>query len=245
VKTPAAAAPTSEEDRLRRQRDLIAAQQERIDELLGRIEELEQRNDELMRQLFGRTSEKLDPQKLKLAAEAVKEDEAIAETVGPVPAPPEPPPPERAAVPRKGGGRRPEPKDLPVVEVMIDLPAAQKICPTTGVALVKINELVTEEIEWVPGHFIRKRYIRYVYAHQQKLFGPLNPPLPEHAVPLTRRYLARQSRPRGQNPPARQTYLPAGSIRLFLQPCAPLRFPILTSCPTKSAWPWLTKSSVP
>jgi len=152
---------------------------ERVRVLVNENEELKQQNEDLKKRLFGSTSEKLDPKKLKLAAEAVQEDEEIAA---------EPPPePKTAKQPRmgphKGGGRKPVPRDLPVVEVIIDLPEDQKVCPKTGVSLVKINEIVTEEIEWVPGHYVRKRYIRYVYAHPQKLFGPINPPLPPRLLP--------------------------------------------------------------
>ncbi len=155
----------------------VRVQAARIEGLVSENEDLKQQNEDLKKRLFGSTSEKLDPQKLKLAAEAVKADAEIAEEL-----PPEPKQEKRSG-PHKGGGRKPVPRDLPVVEVIIDLPEDQKVCPKTGVPLVKINEIVTEEIAWVPGHHVRKRYIRYVYAHPQKLFGPINPPLPPRLLP--------------------------------------------------------------
>jgi transposase len=172
------------EERLRAQAALVARQQERIAALETENEELKQQNEDLKRRLFGRTSEKLNPQQLKLAAEAEAEDTAIAEAVPPTPPPPPPgEPPGKQRRRHTGGGRKPLPSELPVVEVIIDLPAEQKVCPQTGVALVKINEIVTEEMEWVPGHHVRKRYIRYVYAHPNKLFGPITPPLPPRLLP--------------------------------------------------------------
>ena len=193
VTDPAAANQSTNEERLREQAALLAKKDEEIRQLLAanaslmsKNEELQQQNEDLKRRLFGRTSEKLDPKQLKLAAEAEAEDAAIAEAVPPAPPPQEEG--EEKKPPRKqrrhtGGGRNPLPSELPVVEVIIDLPAEQKVCPQTGVALVKINEIVTEEMEWVPGRHVCKRYIRYVYAHPNKLFGPINPPLPPRLLP--------------------------------------------------------------
>lgn len=60
-------------------------------------------------------------------------------------------------------GRRPIPADLPRVEVVHDLPEAEKTCPC-GAVLVRIGEEVSEKLDIVPAKIQVVRHIRPKYA---------------------------------------------------------------------------------
>ncbi|MBI5768005.1 MAG: hypothetical protein HZA93_09430 [Verrucomicrobia bacterium] len=95
---------------------------------------------------------------MELAYESVRGDATLAEA-----APPEPKP---TGEPRRGGGRRPAPGNLPIERIVLDVPEAER----TG--LVKIREEVTEEIDYRSSQFIRRHCIRRVYAGPQKRRSP-------------------------------------------------------------------------
>jgi transposase len=78
---------------------------------------------------------------------------------------------------RKGGGRRPAPEHLPIVRIEIDLPEAEKV------GLVRIREEITEELDYEPGRFIRRHYVRFVYADPRKQVAPKLPQLPPRVIP--------------------------------------------------------------
>jgi transposase len=151
-----------EQTRLRRLADLLAAT-------------YKHRLDDLLRRLFGPASEKVDPQQLELAYEAVRDDETIAAVEAPEP--PEPKPLPEGKSPRRGGGRRPAPQHLPVERVILDVPAAERE------GCVRIREEVTEEIDYVPSRFIRRHYVRPVYARADKTTAPLIAVLPARVLP--------------------------------------------------------------
>lgn len=56
------------------------------------------------------------------------------------------------------------PDDLPVERQVLDLSENEKICPKTGVALVKIGEEVTRKLAHKPGSYFIKEIIRPKYA---------------------------------------------------------------------------------
>ena len=64
---------------------------------------------------------------------------------------------------RRKRGRRPIPADLPRVEVVHDLPEAEKVCPC-GAELVRIGEEVSEKLDIVPAKIRVVRHIRPKYA---------------------------------------------------------------------------------
>lgn len=70
------------------------------------------------------------------------------------------------------------PDNLPVERRIIDLPEEKKVCPETGVPLVKIGEEVTQKIAHKPGSYFVKEIVRYKYALPQGS-GVVTPPLPE------------------------------------------------------------------
>jgi transposase len=62
---------------------------------------------------------------------------------------------------RKHPGRRPIPEDLPRLDVVIEPQEDLSDC-------VKIGEEITEELDYVPGHFFVRRFIRPKYARPEE-----------------------------------------------------------------------------
>lgn len=56
------------------------------------------------------------------------------------------------------------PKDIPTEQIYLDVPEKEKICPVTGVALVKIGEEVSTRLCKRPATFYIKQIIRPKYA---------------------------------------------------------------------------------
>ncbi len=68
-----------------------------------------------------------------------------------------------AAHTRKKTGRKPLPDHLPRVEVIHDLPEEEKVC-ACGCRLTKIDEEVSEKLDYIPAKAQVIRHIRYKYA---------------------------------------------------------------------------------
>ena len=157
---------------LRAERDALAqevvalrAETARLEREMELITALyQQRLADLRRRLYGPSSEKADAKQLELAYESVRDDENRAEAAPPAPKP--------ASEPRRGGGRRPAPRALPVERIVLDVPETERI------GLVKIREEVTEEIDYQPSRFIRRQYVRPVYADPTKTSAPVMAALP-------------------------------------------------------------------
>ena len=64
---------------------------------------------------------------------------------------------------RKKRGRKPLPEDLPRVEVVHDLPEEQKTC-ACGCRLSKIDEEVSEKLDYIPAKLQVIHHVRYKYA---------------------------------------------------------------------------------
>ena len=126
--------------------------------LSSRAAALEEQLRLLRNKIFGRRSEQLSAEELKLAGLF---DEA------------ELPPPraqqpeasvEVAAHRRAKPGRKPLPADLPREEVIHDIPEEEKICSCCGAPLVRISEETSEQLEIVPARMKAIRHIRPKYA---------------------------------------------------------------------------------
>ena len=145
---------------------------ERLQETSARNTYLEARVLTLTEQLnlalarrYAARSEKLAPDQLRLFDEAEvdmesveipgdedRDDDADADTV------------EIGAHLRKKRGRKPLPEALPRIEVIHDLPAAERICPHDGRELKAIGEAVSEQLDIVPATIQVIRHIRRKYA---------------------------------------------------------------------------------
>ena len=127
---------------------------------------LQHQLEELLRQRYGRKSERVDPAQLWLFAQEILA-QAKAEPE-PTPQPevvPEPAPPPSTPQPKKKGhGRKPLPASLPRKPVVHDVLPEQLPCPDCGAMRQCIGTEVREQLEYVPASLIVLEHIRPKYA---------------------------------------------------------------------------------
>lgn len=149
----------------------------REQELLQAVNELRRENallrqkiDLLVKRVFGSSSEQLDRNQLELLAQP----EANA-TVQAIVAAPEK---ERVERSRKERAAR-LPENLPVIEEVLD-PEPVKAQPE---AWRLIGQEISEQLDYEPGHFLRRRVVRRKYVHKTNPDrAPLIAPLPERLL---------------------------------------------------------------
>lgn len=154
------------------EKDMVLAgkEAELAEERLRRLA-AEAKVKDLLRRLYGPSSEKIDAAQHLLALECLEADRQVAEAPPPAPKAQEPSEPKRSK--KKRGPRRPLPENLPVERVVHDLPEEQKRDAVTGEPLVKIREEVTEEIDYRPSQFVRVQHVVPVYAPADKSSSPV------------------------------------------------------------------------
>ena len=145
---------------------------------------LRQKLDLVIRQLFSRKSEKLDPNQLELLFGGLEEqEEGQAPGKGEASAAHE----ELVEAETKNsrrksteGKRRPRiPDHLPVVEEIID-PEPVKGCPE---AWRQIGEEVSEQLDYEPGRFLKRRTVRRKYVKRSdREAPPIVAPLPPRLI---------------------------------------------------------------
>jgi transposase len=129
---------------------------------------LRQKIDALARRVFGSSSERLDPSQLQLFLQGPP-DTAVPALASPA-----------AAAAKAPSRPRPEnqprlPENLPVVEEVID-PDPVKADPPSWRC---IGQEVSEQLDYEPGHFFRRRLVRRKYVHRSDPDrAPLVAPLP-------------------------------------------------------------------
>jgi transposase len=158
---------TPREQELTRQLEqcLAALNESRIENAL-----LRQKIDLLVKRVFGSSSEPLDKNQLELLAQP-----PASATVEAIVAAPEK---ERAERSRKERTTR-LPENLPVVEEVID-PEPVKAQPE---AWRLIGQEISEQLDYEPGRFLRRRVVRRKYVHKTNLDrAPLLAPLPERLL---------------------------------------------------------------
>jgi transposase len=130
---------------------------------------LRQKIDSLVRRVFGASSEQLDRAQLELLLQLP----ALAETITPVALVEEP----KASVSRLRKDRAPRlPDNLPVVEEVIE-PELVKGAPEQWRC---IGQEVSEQLDYEPARFLRRRTIRKKYVSRVDLNrSPVIAPLPE------------------------------------------------------------------
>src|SRR4051812_31269992 len=148
--------------------DDIEAAHRLIRELLATLREqthlnanLQHQLEQLLRTLYGRKSEKLDPNQLLLFAREILEATAAEPETTPEP---EPAVPAAAKPPAKGHGRKPLPANLPRRRVVHDVPLEERLCPDCGLERRCFGEEVREQLEYVPASMIVLQHIRPKYA---------------------------------------------------------------------------------
>jgi transposase len=127
---------------------------------------LRQKVDRLVKRVFGSSSERLSPGQLELLLALPAPPPAVSEAApAPVPVPPRP---RRERTPRL-------PENLPVVEEVLE-PAAVQAAPTEW---RRIGEEVSEQLDYEPGRFLRRRLVRPKYVRKaDRDAAPIIAPLP-------------------------------------------------------------------
>jgi transposase len=131
---------------------------------------LRQKIDLLVKRVFGSSSEQLDKNQLELLAQP--ETKVTVEAI--------------VAAPEKERGERARkervprlPENLPVVEEVID-PEPVKAQPEKFRC---IGQEISEQLDYEPGRFLRRRVIRKKYVHKTEVDGkPIIAPLPERLL---------------------------------------------------------------
>lgn len=124
----------------------------------------------LKKRLFGPRSERMSIDQLRLFLDEDEEGEGKSVPAGAGDeesedgddGPEEPVAPRRRK--RKGGGRKPFPADLPRDEVRFRPPEADEPCEACGGRRTKIDEEVSEQLEYVPASYRVKVFIREKWA---------------------------------------------------------------------------------
>src|SRR5581483_677602 len=117
---------------------------------------LRQRVDQLLRRLFGRRSERVNPDQLLLFAELPADE---------VETPAIPTDEEETAKPRrKGHGRQRLPKHLPRDRRVYELSEAERLCHGCGKARVVIGQEVSEQLDYEPASLTVIEHVRLTYA---------------------------------------------------------------------------------
>jgi transposase len=117
--------------------------------------QLQTRVEQLLRQLYGRKSEKVSAAQLSFLLQGLVEQAPATAQVPDAPTG-EGDVPQPSAPPRKVGGRRPRrelPADLPRETKKMPVPAAERVCAACGTEKTCIGQLKSEVLEFVPAHF--------------------------------------------------------------------------------------------
>jgi len=137
---------------------LIRQLLEQLNNSNRKLTQMEHQLQQLLRRLYGRSSEKIDPKQMVLFAEMLKQLEEQN-----APAEPQQPPADPPAAPRKGHGRRRIPDDLPRERVIHDLPEEEKPCPCCGRLREVIGEAVSEQLDYEPAKLKVIEHVRLKY----------------------------------------------------------------------------------
>jgi transposase len=156
----------------------LDAHQQQLAEQAEQIRWLEEYVRLLKHQRFGRSSERHPEAQLgmfneaEVETDAAEKEEDAASGV------------EIAAHTRRAqGGRRPLPAWIPRLEIVHDLDASQKICPTDGTALERIGEESSEQLEFIPAQLRVLRHVRPKYACPHCRIGVHVAPMPAQPIP--------------------------------------------------------------
>jgi transposase len=132
---------------------------EQLDGATRRIAQMEHRLEQLLRRIYGRSAEKLDPSQKLLFLDLLKQ----LQPEDPFTSPPMPPtitPPKSS----NGHGRRRIPEDLPRKRVVHDLPEEEKPCPCCGKMREIIGEETREQLDYEPAKLSVIQHVRLKYV---------------------------------------------------------------------------------
>lgn len=123
-----------------------------------------QKIKELLKRVYGRSSERIDPNQLRLALEELRaEPQGEAKPDADAKAPNDPPdPPKRSGRQQRRNGRRKLPAELPREEVRL-VPTEEQVAGKGKMG--KVGEERSEVLEYVPGHFKVIVYVRETWSN--------------------------------------------------------------------------------
>jgi transposase len=159
-------------------KQVITELHQELQESYRRQEQLQHQIDVLARRLFGRSSERLDPNQLLLVLGEIEGlgGALIAEE----PEEPDEPPPSGPR--RQGHGRRRLPEDLPRKRVEHEPSEAERQCRGCGTPMARIGEEVKEQLEYVPASFYVLQTVRGKYACRRCEEGVVTAPVPAQPI---------------------------------------------------------------
>jgi transposase len=169
--------------------EIIEQQQSLIQELTRQLESsnrklsmLQHQVEQLLRRVYGRRSEKMDPNQLIFDGmlDILEQPEVPHKQI-------ESPVPEKKKTlktKRLHPGRIPIPEHLERVEIILDIPEQEKVCPETGKDLKQIGWEVSEKLEYRPGKLIVNVYKRPKYASPDSTadVGIITAPMPDSPI---------------------------------------------------------------
>lgn len=131
--------------------DEVSTLKQMVLTLLAQIDDLHGQLYYLKRQLFGKKSEKLNPNQRLLFENLYEEVQTKIEQQ-------KQPPAEKTKSPRNRNhkGRKPLPADLPREIIEIEPDESEKVCALCHHTKERIGEEVTEKLEFVPASFMSK-----------------------------------------------------------------------------------------
>jgi transposase len=172
--------------------EITAQKDAQIGELSRKLEStqrqlttLQHQMEQMLRRLYGRKSEQLNPNQMMLDSiilESLEQNAPQMPFAADIPIQPE------AVKPRKASqhhGRVPIPEHLERVEILLDIPEEQKVCPETGESLKVISVEVSEKLEYRPGKLIVNVYKRPQYALPESadsFGGVIAASMPDHPI---------------------------------------------------------------
>ena len=165
----------------------VSAHESVIAEQRDQLRHAQQKIDWLLRKLFARASEKLDPAQLQIdfgeAMAAVKAAEEPPEAKTDTAAPDD----EGETLPAKKRtphGRKPLPTT--VERRRVEVPPETTTCETCAKDLVRIGEEVSEELDYEPARFVAIDHVRGKYACRHCETVAPTPPVPSRPVERAR-----------------------------------------------------------
>lgn len=139
-----------------------------IRQLLEELQKTQQTNTRLehylqqvLRRLYGRSAEKIDPHQLALFEKLLAELTGPSVVTPPAAAPGATPPVQTQG---NGHGRRRFAPDLPRQQIIHDLPEDQRPCPCCGTMRTKIGEEVTEKLDVTPAKLFVVQHVQIKYV---------------------------------------------------------------------------------
>lgn len=143
--------------------------------LLANVDSLQQELLWYKRHLFGRRTEKLNPDQQMLFD--LLEQKISAQTAEPPPAAPEPP-----AKPSARNGRVPLPRHLPRERIEYHPPEQALHCPVCGQRKERMGEEITEQLDYVPASFLVRQHVRVKYVCKKCQEGVVIADLPDRPI---------------------------------------------------------------